>query len=507
MKRHNLSQRPASDPASLAALQQEKARLKCLEALPYNENLRTVMVPQVYTCGPETPVLQALEIMVARSISSAVITTADGTPSGIMTEKDVIRRLTLSPGMDLGSTPVSRIMSQTPTTLSPDDSIYRALSILSAKKFKHLPLVEHDRVAGIVTLRQLLKLKYPEPLFLVEQIGNSTCWQDLKKIRATMPELAASKLSMGIRAADIVTMISLVNQDIHRRWMEIVRQNLGPPPAPFCLYVTGSHGRGENLLTPDQDHGMVIADSDQGFQYSNYFIELSAAFSDGLEKIGFPLCTGYVMCTNPIWRKSLHEWQIQFHYWVLRQVRELGRFATVLFDASPVYGERPLFEKMMANAFRELDNHHELLQVMKEEEERHRVPTGFFGRFLTEKTGVHKGELDIKRSGLLFVIEGVRILALKHAIRHTSTLKRINALVAGGHIHADDGEYFEAAFHLLLHLSLKCQLQKTLHGLPPDTFLKPASLSAKEQESLRHAFKAVTLLQELVSSSFGALVL
>ena len=61
-------------------------------------------------------------------------------------------------------------MTADPVTLSPGDTIYRALSILSAKKIKHLPLEEDGRITGMVTLRRLLKLRYPEPMSLMESI-------------------------------------------------------------------------------------------------------------------------------------------------------------------------------------------------------------------------------------------------------------------------------------------------------------------------------------------------
>ncbi len=69
-------------------------------------------------------------------------------------------------------------------------------------------------------------------------------------------------------------MISLINRDIHRRALELAAEGLGVAPVPYCLYLTGSHGRLENLLTPDQDHGMIIADSEQNYQYDQYFIDL-----------------------------------------------------------------------------------------------------------------------------------------------------------------------------------------------------------------------------------------
>jgi signal-transduction protein with cAMP-binding, CBS, and nucleotidyltransferase domain len=300
-------------------------------------------------------------------------------------------------------------------------------------------------------------------------------------------------------------MISLLNQDIHRRALELILDKVGDPPAPFCLYVTGSHGRLENLLTPDQDHGMIISDHEDEPQYNDYYIELTTTFSGALAEIGFETCPGYIMCSNPLWRKSLKEWKLQVKYWFDRQVRELGRFCTVIFDAAPIFGENTLFAEMHSYAHGLLQQHHEVLRVLLEEQGRHKVPIGLLGQFLTERNGRHRGKFDIKRSGLLFVVEAIRILALLHGIRETATLKRIAELVRGGFIDRDDGEYFEAAYLFLLHLALKVQADNIVNG-SLGTFIAPKKLSRRERENLKHAFKAVSALQDLVATEFGELI-
>jgi CBS domain-containing protein len=302
-------------------------------------------------------------------------------------------------------------------------------------------------------------------------------------------------------------MISLINRDIHRRAHELAAEGLGVPPVPYCLYVTGSHGRLENLLTPDQDHGMIIADSEQNYQYDQYFIDLGVKFSDYLDQIGYVYCPGYLMSSNPLWRKSLSEWKQQINYWFEAQVREMGRYVTVLFDAAPIAGEVDLFKELKDYAFTILGQHHEVFRVLHEEEGGHRVPLSLLGGFVTDKKGPHKGQLDVKKSGLIFVVETIRILALQHNIRETGTLKRIAKLVEGGFVHSNDGEYFESAYQVLLHYALKSQVFKASRGEKLDTYINPKILSPRDKETLRHALKAVSTLQDFVASEFGQLVI
>ncbi|MCF6289708.1 MAG: DUF294 nucleotidyltransferase-like domain-containing protein [Desulfobacterales bacterium] len=502
-----MKKRAVIDLESLKRLQETRENLQRVESLPYSEELVSVMDPEVYTCSEDRAVKAVLKEMAGRNVSSVIVVDHAGLPRGILTERDVMQRVVADDDVDPATTPVSAVMTPEPVTLRPGNTIYRALSVLTARRIKHLPLVEGGKVVGIVTLRQLLKLRYPEPMVMIEAIRAAQGPEALKGLRNQLDRMVDDRLHSGRRASDIVLMISMINRDIHRRVLELVLERYGDPPARFCLYVTGSHGRLENLLGPDQDHGMVIADTPDNHQYDQYYVDLSEAFSRDLAIAGFPLCPGYVMAMNPLWRKSLTEWKQQIRYWIERQVRQLGRFATVLFDAAPLAGDFALFEQVRDFAFGELQKHYEVLRVMLEEAGSHRVPLGLLGGFITEKRGRHRGEINIKRSGLLFVVEAMRMLALRHNICETSTLKRLARLVDAGQIHADDAEYFESAYHVLLHLTLSTQIDKLRDGLPLDCFIDPKLISRRDREILKDAFKAIGSLQELVATEFGELVL
>ena len=504
---NNHKTRAAVDIDSLKRLQETKESLKQVEAFPYRESLRSVMEADVLTCKPDETLKNVFKQMAGQGVSSIIVVDHKAHPVGIFTERDIMQRVVTVDNIDPETTPVSKVMTRDTTILHPDNTIYRALSVLHESGVKHLPLVEKDRLAGIVTLRQLLKLRYPEPLALIEGIKDATDVATLKAIKNKLPEMAEERLQSGRLTYDIVAMISLINRDIHRQALKLAAEGLGEPPAPYCLYVTGSHGRLENLLTPDQDHGIIIADNEENYQYDQYYIDLSCKFSEYLDQIGFVWCPGYIMSCNPIWRKSLSEWKQQIRYWFESQVREMGRFVTVLFDAAPIAGDIDLFKELNNYAFDELAKHHEVLRVLHEEEGGHRVPLGFLGRFLTEKDGEHRGELDVKRSGLIFEVEAIRILSLQNGVRETGTLKRIAQLVENGFIHANDGEYFEAAYQVLLHYALKSQVSKASRGEKIDTYIDPRILSPRDKEILRDAFKAVSSLQDLVASEFGELVI
>jgi len=103
------------------------------------------------------------------------------------------------------------------------------LQFAGSSKVKHLPLIEDGKIVGIVTMRQLLKLRYPEPLTLIEGIREAGDVATLKAIKSKLPRMAEERLESGRTAYDIVVMISLINRDIHRRSI-----GNGAQPASEC---------------------------------------------------------------------------------------------------------------------------------------------------------------------------------------------------------------------------------------------------------------------------------
>jgi len=113
----------------------------------------------------------------------------------------------------------------------------------------------------------------------------------------------------------------------------------------------------------------------------------------------------------------------------------------------------------------------------------------------------------MKKSGLIFLIESARVLALKNKLTETSTLCRIQDLVEIGVIQRDDSEYFENAYRVILYHTLQAQVDNYLEKFSSDYYLAPGKLSHRSQEILKEAFKAISKLQEIVSGEFGELIL
>jgi CBS domain-containing protein len=111
-----------------------------------------VMTRDVLRVDPSTTVAEAATMMGERRIGSALVM-EDERLVGIFTERDIVRAL--GQHFDAAGHAVSEWMTRDPMTIGSDTSTQQALDTMLQRGFRHLPIVDGDRVAGIVSLRDL----------------------------------------------------------------------------------------------------------------------------------------------------------------------------------------------------------------------------------------------------------------------------------------------------------------------------------------------------------------
>ena len=99
--------------------------------------------------------LEAIRVMADKHIG-ALLVVRDGELVGIVSERDYARKVILQ-GYSSAEIPVSQIMSSPVTTVSPDDTVHRCMEIITEKRIRHLPVVEKNKLVGLVTIGDLVK--------------------------------------------------------------------------------------------------------------------------------------------------------------------------------------------------------------------------------------------------------------------------------------------------------------------------------------------------------------
>ena len=108
-----------------------------------------------FTITPGTSVYHALELMVEKNVSALLVMENDEL-AGIFTERDYARKVVLK-GKSSKETPIGEIMTKELITVSPDSTIDECMQLMTGKYIRHLPVVDNDKLAGIISIGDVVR--------------------------------------------------------------------------------------------------------------------------------------------------------------------------------------------------------------------------------------------------------------------------------------------------------------------------------------------------------------
>lgn len=207
--------------------------------------------------------------------------------------------------------------------------------------------------------------------------------------------------------------------------MANVQSERGDPPAPFAFFLMGSAGRFEQSVYSDQDHG-IIFDGRQEFE--DYFLALGKEIADGLEVVGYQLCDGKVMASNPLWCQSLHSWNQQVNVWLTEADWTSLRHFSTFFDSRVLIGEDRFLEEIKQEALTIIHSRPELFVRLVENVDFIKKGVGVFGQLLPGAHREQSGKIHVKQTAFFPYVNAMRLLAFKEGILAPSTLTRFKKI-------------------------------------------------------------------------------
>jgi CBS domain-containing protein len=122
----------------------------------------------VWAVAPDDTVYEALTFMAEKNIG-AVLVMADNCLAGILSERDYARKVDLL-GKQAKATPVREIMTERVVCVRPDETVEECMALMTDKRVRHLPVLEGDRVTGVISIGDVVKSIISEQEFIIEQL-------------------------------------------------------------------------------------------------------------------------------------------------------------------------------------------------------------------------------------------------------------------------------------------------------------------------------------------------
>ncbi|MCM2310392.1 MAG: DUF294 nucleotidyltransferase-like domain-containing protein [Steroidobacteraceae bacterium] len=452
------------------------------------------------TAPPDMPLREAASLMTRERVSSLLVA-EEGALQGIVTDRD-LRSRCVAAGLD-GSAPLRQVMTAAPQTVSRYASAFEALMTMSHRRIHHLPVVDGNELHGLVSTHDLLRAQATNPLYLADRVGRCDSVDALRETVAEVSELHLQLVAAHATAQQLGQAVTSVCDAVTRRLIELAIDALGPPPVAFAWVATGSQGRGELTLCSDQDNAIILDDAFVAAAHGDYFTALCRSVNEGLHEAGYVRCPGNVMASNPAWCQPLARWQDYFRDWLQHTNHKTVTLAVNFFDMRTVWGEESLRQQLMAAILPETVGSKVFLAYLAGHALGNQPPLGFFRGFVVARSGAHEGMVDLKKRGLLPIVDLARIYSLSGGIDAVATQQRLRESATRGSLTAEGAETLHGAFDLIWTLRARRHAAQLRGHAPVDNFVAPESLTSMERRHLKDAFAAIATLQRSLSAAHG----
>jgi CBS domain-containing protein len=122
----------------------------------------------VWSIDPGASVYDAIEIMAEKEVGALVVVDA-GKLVGVVTERDYARKVALQ-GRSSKGTRIKDIMTSRVAYARPDQSVEECMAVMTEKRIRHLPVMEGDKLLGIISIGDLVKAIIEEQQHVIEQL-------------------------------------------------------------------------------------------------------------------------------------------------------------------------------------------------------------------------------------------------------------------------------------------------------------------------------------------------
>jgi CBS domain-containing protein len=430
--------------------------------------------------------------------TSSVLVVEKSKLIGIITERDLVSRV-ISEKKN-GNTLASEVMTKNPMTISKYAYYYEALSAFFINGVKHLPVVENDKLLGIITLSNVLRHNKDSMMRTIKTIEAAT-HETLPSVKMAIYDVVDALLQDDVPIFKVLDSVTRLYDRLVKRCIEMAIEALSKregllPPTAFCFYQMGSAGREEQFLLTDQDHFLVYDNNSP--EIENYFSKLGEEIVHLLEKAGYARCLGEMMASNPNWRGSLETWMSRIQTWSTNATNQNMLLAQNFFSYRYLYGDENLHKEFEARLLQQMKNAKIFLYRLHEQD--HHIPS--LDHPIRALFKLDRKQLDIKKEILFPYHHCLQILSVEYGIISGTPFERIDRLVEKKAFSASFGKDVKAAASDVMRNFVKQRWCQYKNKEKLTSVLHFSHLTTKEKEELILSVKILKEIQTLVNAHF-----
>jgi CBS domain-containing protein len=440
-------------------------------------------------CTPEDTVREAARRMAEKDVSCILVDVGDGW--GVLTDSDLRRKL-VAEGLPY-ETPVSELMVRQAMTVPPDRLAIDAMIDMLDLGIHHLPVVDsRGTPLGIVTATDLMYLEGRTPFAVRRGISKAETPDQVVEAARYLPQTIVALTRAGVSSVDACRVLALSGDTATGRLLELAWQRHGAPPCAWAWMALGSVARREQTLASDQDNAFAY-DDPGGEEVDAFFAAVCNEVNTDLERCGFGADHADVLARNRQWRMSRQEWERVLADCLERPDRSHLIRAAVSFDFRQVAGGLEIVRPLVTIE-RQAPAHPDFVARLARTATDFTPPIGRRGRLVTDDDG----RIDLKRRGIIPIVNLARFHAIAAGVTVSSTLERLTATQAAGQLSAEAASELQEVFELILRLRLEQQVAQVERGEEPGNLLDPRDLPPLTRTQMVQAFQVVAHHQKLL---------
>jgi PAS domain S-box-containing protein len=454
----------------------------------------------------DMPVSRVIEMMRKKGDRAILVKSPEGMKIGIITASDIADRIVIN-GLNI-QTPAFEIMSSPLVSIDYDATLNEAIQRMQNTGVSHLVAKNSlGSITGILNVSDLIQPLQNSFSFIGYKIECANGVGELTSLYRMFLNYLVLMIKQSVQPVIIGKSIAAVSDQITRRLITLVIDEMGEPPVEFTFVALGSEGRMEQTLATDQDNAIIYRDAPglDAVYVQSWFIKLGETVCEHLNTIGFRFCKGRVMANNPLWCKSLDNWKNYFTHWISTPEPRNLLEVSIFFDFRAIYGNSGLTDELRQHINMVSEGQASFFYNFAENVLSFKPSLGLTGTIHTEKKDDR--ELFDLKYGITPYVMFARIYSVFYKIIPTNTTGRIRALFEAQGIPLSTYKEILFGYNFLMQLRYQHQIKQFENHEVVNNLIDLQELLEAEEATLKKVLSQITDLQSRLNIDFKRSIL